>query len=128
MGYDTKRERISYVCAIPWYEAGHTDIAKACETVLSDIITPLQPVYVKGLPIEWLSTSISDCKKIVVLSNNSGVEWKGTVSLPLKFHEKWICRKLHSEEILKSGKNGQLLETSIKIPAYDVLVIIYEKQ
>lgn len=117
-----------YVCAIPWYEAGHTDIAKACETVLSDIITPLQPVYVKGLPIEWLSTSISDCKKIVVLSNNSGVEWKGTVSLPLKFHEKWICRKLHSEEILKSGKNGQLLETSIKIPAYDVLVIIYEKQ
>jgi hypothetical protein len=91
--------------------------------IFDSAISKVQPARVEGLPIEFLSTETSDCFN-VVLSNNSGTEWKGKVIAHLPDSKFNSCSELLTGQKFNSkyrkDKNGEVF---ISVPAYEVRVI-----
>jgi len=83
------------ICSVllPWFGSGESPLAKLSLCLADDVIRPVQPVLVDGLPVEWLSTRSNDHCSVVV-ANHDGQPWRGTVTVqnvPADFLQ---CREL----------------------------------
>jgi hypothetical protein len=109
-------------CLVPWYEAGHTPLAKLALRLFDEIIRPVQPVRVEGLPVEWLSTS-GDGEKTVLVANHDANPWCGAVRLPLD-NDFGKCTELvtGSETGYRRDEDGWVA-CALEVPAYDVRVL-----
>jgi hypothetical protein len=88
--------------------------------ILDDEINNIQPAIVEGLPIEFLSTKSGDNIN-VVLSNNSGTEWKGKVIVRQDNRKFGSCRELLTGQ--KHYSKHYNSEVFVSVPAYELRVL-----
>ncbi len=111
-----------HLCAIPWFEGGHTDIARLSERLFDSVIAKVQPVKVEGLPIQWLSTT-QGREKTVVLINNSYCNWEGRVYVENSFSSYSQCLELFSQEEISYEQNEGVYKVNFEISSYDLKAI-----
>jgi hypothetical protein len=115
-----------YVSLLPWFGSGDSSWAKLSLRLADEVIRPVQPALVEGLPVEWLSAHDAD-HRTVVIANHDGQPWCGTVTLravPAEFRE---CRELLTGRILKSHRKAGDRSCIVEVPPYDVRVIRYAR-
>lgn len=110
-----------YTVLAPWFEGAYTDWAPPAKRLLDEIAAQVQPVLVKGLPLEWLSTRGPDHRTIVA-ANHSPSPWEGDITLRARPEGFDICRELRSGEAasFKTGEGRATIHATI--PAYDLRV------
>lgn len=115
-----------YASLLPWFGSGDSPWAKLSLRLVDEVIGPVQPVRVDGLPVEWLSTHGSD-HRTVVIANHDGQPWQGTVTLRLVPSEFDECRELLTGEVMKPIHNTADRSCVVEVPPYDVRVIQYRR-
>ncbi len=114
-----------YTCLVPWYEANSVKkLAGPAEQLFDTVIGQVQPVFVNGPAVEWLSTR-GDQWVTVVLSNNDGVKWNGSVTVRCGAD----ADRVKGRELLTNNPvnisaddNGNYSFTTT-VPAYDVRAV-----
>ncbi len=116
-----------YVSLLPWFGSGDSPWAKLSLRLADEVIRPVQPVLIDGLPVEWLSTRDLE-HRTVVIANHDGQPWRGTVTLrdvPANFRE---CRELLTGKSVKSHRKSSNQFCVVEVPPYDVRVIRYSRK
>ncbi len=112
------------VCTVlvPWYEAGHTPLARVSLFLLDEVIGAVQPVKVEGTPVQWLSTR-GEGHRTILVSNNDGAEWKGTVTVRNSDKDPAVCKDLISNESVDFTQNGSERMLQLAVPPYGVRIV-----
>ena len=113
-----------YASLLPWFGSGDSVWAKLSLRLTDEVIRPVQPVLIDGLPVEWLSTHDAN-HRTVVIANHDGQPWRGTVTLrdvPTDFR---ACRELMTGESVNSHRKADGRSCLVEVPPYDVRVIRY---
>jgi len=116
-----------YASLLPWFGSGDSAWARLSLRLADEVIRPLQPVLVDGLPVDWLSTRDAD-HRTVVIANHDGQPWRGTVLLrevPRDFRE---CRELLTGRAPRSYRTADGRSCVVDVPPYDVRVIRYSRR
>lgn len=113
-----------YVSLLPWFSSGDSPWAKLCLRLADEIIRPVQPVLVDGLPVEWLSTHGPD-HRTVVIANHDGQPWRGTVTLRDVPFRLTACVELLTGKAVTSHRKANGQSCIVEVPPYDVRVIRY---
>ncbi len=110
-----------YTVLVPWYEAGHHDLAQPALRLMDEIVGAVQPICIDGLPLEWISTRGAG-QRTVVAANHGSTPWEGTVRLRALPAEFKTCRELRSGDFAAFERNDRETLLRVRIPAYDVCV------
>ena len=113
-------------CLIPWFEGSGAALSRVALEALDYAIRAVQPVFIDGLPIEWLSTR-SENKYQVLLSNNRDQLWEGIVTARYVDGTLKKCHELLSGQPLQSRTSIGGAQVAIKISPFDVAVVSWEK-
>ncbi|HEO70833.1 MAG TPA: hypothetical protein ENN80_06170 [Candidatus Hydrogenedentes bacterium] len=115
-----------YTCLIPWFEAEQSKLARVALKLLDAVITPVQPVYVDGLPVEWVSTCGAG-DYTVTLANHDDTEWEGGIrvrDLPPQFD---TCRELLTGDAVSFQRASSGAACRLAVPVYDVRVVRWSR-
>lgn len=108
-------------CLLPWLESEHRPLSGVALRSLDELIHPIQPVVVEGLPVQFVCTQ--DAGGITVcIANHADVSWSGKVRVRCG-HDLDRCVELRSGRDLAIVHNGGLPEVHVTINRYDVAVL-----
>ena len=110
-----------YTCMAPWFEGGAA-MAGPAARMFDEVIKPLLPVRIEGLPVHWAS-SRSDDEYFIALSNCSDTEWKGRVCVPSGSIPTATCRELLTGESITMQHVGPHAACNVEVPPFDVRVL-----
>jgi hypothetical protein len=111
-----------WTCLVPWFEAEGRACAGLARRLFDEVIGAVQPVSVDGLPVEWLSAR-GEKDYTVVVANNDGAPWRGTVSTE-RVPEAWdSCRELLTQSTIAFSRAGDRSDCVLEVPAYDVRAV-----
>ena len=111
-----------FTCLVPWGESGSSSLAEVSKHLLDKVIASVQPVFVEGLPVEWMSTTGADHRTVLV-ANHSGEVWQGSLQAKNVSPRLTICRELLTETPMTVQRTNGAAVVSLEIPPYDVRVI-----
>lgn len=110
---------------VPWFE-GHGDrvLSGPARELLELVVPEVQPVLLHGPPAMLASSRRKDGARSVVVGNNDGDLWQGTVELR-HVESSMECKELRSGVSILSRYDGEhgVLEFELSIPAYDVQLV-----
>lgn len=110
-----------YTCTVPYMGNGVSPLAGVGKQLMDEVVAKVQPVTVKGLPVEWMSSRGKNFCNVVV-ANHDGSEWKGTIEVcKVDFSAKRL-KELRFQQDIKMKQNGSSVNFDALVPAYDVRV------
>lgn len=115
-----------YTSLIPWFEAGHQPLSDVALRLFDEVIAPVQPVAVDGLPAEWLSTT-GDTHRTVVIANHHDHPWEGTVHVKDVAPALETCTELRSGEAVEFTRSGEGATVALQVAAHDIKVLRWTK-
>ena len=123
----TVGEGAIYTCTIPWFEGANQPLAGTVKQMMDYIIDPIQPVKVKGLPVEWVCATAKNTKT-VLLSNNSGDHWAGEIAIRNIPQEMSRCRNLLTQTDVSFSRQEQEVYVNISVNPYDMVILQWENK
>ncbi|MBN2569798.1 MAG: hypothetical protein JXB42_10260 [Deltaproteobacteria bacterium] len=114
-----------YTCTVPWYEGPLGQFVGTALRMMNNIIGPIQPVIVEGLPVEWVSTQGPN-RRTVLVANHSEQKWKGFVTvreIPIDSNK---CVDLITGSVLSFQIENNSARIQIEIPPFDVRILRWE--
>lgn len=107
---------------VPWYEAGHAPLCGLARRAFDEVFGGVQPVRVKGLPVQWLSTTGAGHRTVLV-SNNDGAPWTGEVVVSNVAPALEKCRELTTGAEAPFSRNGETASAAVSVAPYGVAVL-----
>ena len=104
---------------VPWYEAGHAPLCGLARRAFDEVFGGVQPVRVKGLPVQWLSTT-GPTHRTVLVSNNDGAPWTGEVIVSGVAPALAKCRELTAGTEVPFTRNGETASATVSVAPYSV--------
>ena len=108
-----------YSCLLPWYASEQGPLSGLALRMFDDVIGALQPVKVEGAPVEWLSTSSTEGKTVIV-ANHDGQPWSGTIRVKHVDARYTHCRELLTDQAVSFRRAGDGTVLEAQIPPYEV--------
>ena len=87
-----------------------------------EVFGGVQPVRIKGLPVQWLSTT-GPGHRTVLVSNNDGAPWTGEVVVSNVAPALEKCRELTTGAGVPFSRNGETASATVSIAPYGVAVL-----
>lgn len=115
-------EGLVTTCTIPWYEGPTGQLSGPAAWMMDAICDSLQPVQIRGLPVEWLSTR-GENRRTVVVANHNDIRWSGEV---VWRHCTAAIRKaseLSTGHDLSTRIENQDIVISLEIPPFDLRIV-----
>jgi hypothetical protein len=109
-------------CLVPWFEGSGSDLCGVSAAAFDHVISPVQPVHIEGLPIQWVSTRRPGAHT-VVLSNNDDREWTGRVTARGIDPSLRSCRELLAARELGTSRTGEGAAVALTVPPFGVAVV-----
>jgi len=114
-----------YTCTVPWYEGPLGQFAGPALRMIDNIIRPIQPVVVQGLPVEWLSTS-GPARRTVLVANHSEQEWNGLFAVRNIPENTKKCVELLTGKVIHYEVKNNKAIVKLKIPRFDIRILRWE--
>ncbi|MHC4535545.1 MAG: type 1 glutamine amidotransferase family protein [Planctomycetota bacterium] len=114
-----------YSCTVPWYEGPLGQFTGPALRMIDNIIEPIQPVVVQGLPVEWLSTH-GPTRKTVLVANHNEQEWKGLVTVRNIPGNTKKCVELLTGKVINFKAQNNQATVKLKIPRFDIRILRWE--
>ena len=104
-----------WTTTVPWFQGVGTDHLDLCVHLWDHVIRQVQPVIVKGLPVQWVTACVDDATHVLIV-NHDPITWQGCVTAN---HDLRAARSLLDNQPLKIENN----QIALSIPAYDLAII-----
>lgn len=114
-----------FTCTVPWYEGPTGQLTGPAMSLMDHVIEPLQPVIVRGLPVEWVSTEGPE-RRTVVIANHGEDAWKGEVTLRGVLDPSKKCIELLSGRRIPHTINSRDVSLDVEVAPYDLAVFRWE--
>ena len=114
-----------YTCTVPWYEGPLGQFAGPALRMIDNIIEPIQPVVIQGLPVEWLSTH-GPARRTVLVANHNEQEWKGLVTVRNIPGNTKKCVELLTGKVIRFETTNNQATVKLKIPRFDIRILRWE--
>ena len=110
---------VIYTCTIPYMRGGVSPLADIATGLMDYVVNQVQPVRIKGLPVEWMSSRGRNFCNVVV-ANHSSIPWNGTVEVcKIDFSPSKVT-ELRGQQDIKMNQQGASVVFESSVPAYDI--------
>ena len=108
-----------YTCAVPWYEGPVAGLSGPALKLADHVIKRLQPVTIRGLPVEWVSTR-GPGRRTVLIANHSEKIWTGRINIRNTADNYQTCIELLSGREIPFANDSENSSITVEVPPYDV--------
>ncbi len=116
-----------YTCLLPWFEAGHANLASLALRLLDAVLRPLQPVVVDGPPASWVSARGADSMhRSLAIANHDEHPWRGRVRMRCVDPSLHFRGDIVSGESLDALRDGEDSVVDLEIAPFSVRVLRWD--